>query len=231
MRMLLSVRESLKNGLEMFAVHRAPVVYQQKHIEDLLDSGLVLGNELKSATVKRKAEFLTGRHCAKTCYNLLGVHSPIQPSIGEFKEPIWMQGYAGSISHCDSMAVAVVTQNDKQSVGIDIEKWLDANQSNRIKKVVCSAKELRLSSYFSSESQFVTIAFSAKESLYKALYPSLKRFLNFNCCEILSVNLESNYMLIVLTDELSYQMTRGRVFRVNYSLNSINVETLAIIDS
>ena len=229
--MLLSVRESLKDGLEMFAVHRAPVIYQQKHIEDLLDSGLVLGNELKSATVKRKAEFLTGRHCVKTCYNLLGVHPPTQPGIGEFKEPIWMKGYAGSISHCDSMAVAVVTQNDKQSVGIDIEKWLDVDQSNRIKKVVCSAKELRLSSDFSSESKFVTLAFSAKESLYKALYPCLKRFLNFDCCEILNVNLESNYIVLVLTDDLSQKMTKGRVFKVNYSLNSINVETLAIIDS
>ncbi len=70
---------------------------------------------------KRQREFRAGRHCAHQALECLGLEAT--PLLwGERREPIWPQGYLGSISHCDGYALAACAlQGEIVGIGIDVE--------------------------------------------------------------------------------------------------------------
>lgn len=75
------------------------------------------------ASSTRRAEFVAARDCARRA--LVAVDGPSGATIlsGDGGEPIWPSGFVGSLSHCPSLAGAVVARaEDHIAVGIDIER-------------------------------------------------------------------------------------------------------------
>jgi enterobactin synthetase component D len=145
---------------------------------------VAIPSSLSNATKNRQLEFCRGRALAMECLKKIG-RSPEQIKRGRNREPIWPSGIVGSISHTKELVVAVVGEKkDILTLGVDLE------QIGRVRKDVCRMiknNDDLDSCEFIDEKVFHTILFSSKESLYKALYPEVKKFFGFEdacLCEL-----------------------------------------------
>ena len=88
------------------------------------------------------------------------------PAIGELRQPVWPAGVYGSISHCGTTALAVVS---RQPIGIDIEEIFSAQTARELTdNIITPAEHERLAECGLTFSLALTLAFSAKESAFKA---------------------------------------------------------------
>lgn len=66
-------------------------------------------------------------------------------------------------------------------IGIDCEPIINNDTPELIKYTVLNNQEWEvIHKYFPTESYAITLVYSAKESIYKALYPNVKKILEFN---------------------------------------------------
>ncbi|KLG16277.1 enterobactin synthase [Enterobacter roggenkampii] len=140
--------------------------------------------ELANAGRKRKAEHLAGRIAAA---HALPDHTV--PGIGPSGEPLWPVGISGSITHSGTQAMAVAVRYPDALVGIDCEAILPDREAREIQDGIIDAQEaicLTRSGY--PFALALTLAFSAKESLFKALFPAVRRYMGFDCARVTALN-------------------------------------------
>lgn len=189
------------------------------------------------AVAKRKAEHVAGRLCIHWCYQMLVNQTP--PLIYSDKHgcPIWPVPFKGSISHCNGKAVGVLTLDPHiQSLGLDIETLLDDKTTADIVSMVLSSEELSLYASAYKEkmlfSCYVTLIFSAKEAIYKALYPIVKHMFDFSAASVVAVSntnirfILHNHALPELVDmtpiDVSYRIEDNSVLCACVIENSFN---------
>ena len=166
-----------------------------------LSRGLYLPTSLENAADKRQIDYLSGRYCVKKIYEYLGLDLPL-PAIDEDKGPVWPKGYQGSISHTEGFATAVVSEVSDIVVGVDLEtvteriKNLKKHICVDMAEFICLKKVILL-----SDEEILTIIFSAKESLFKALYPKVNKFFGFKAARVVSSS-EGNSIKIILQEDL-----------------------------
>jgi 4'-phosphopantetheinyl transferase EntD len=88
-------------------------------------------------------------------------------------------GMAGSISHKEAFAAALIAREPKARVGVDVE--LDAPRAYDIARIVLAEdEEVELAPLGPADrAREVLLRFSAKEAIYKALDPFVRRFVSF----------------------------------------------------
>ncbi|KFC03820.1 4'-phosphopantetheinyl transferase [Trabulsiella guamensis ATCC 49490] len=189
------------------------------HPDDLL--WLPHHAQLQQASRKRQAEHLAGRIAAAHAINALTGHATV-PGIGPQREPRWPPGIQGSISHCGQQALAVVNENETALVGIDAESVLRETQAQEIWQSVIKESECqRLASL--PFPLGVTLAFSAKESLYKALHRRVNRLFGFASAEVIAVT--PHTMTLALTAPLA-SFAKDTVFTLYWQQEGNRVLTL-----
>jgi 4'-phosphopantetheinyl transferase EntD len=141
--------------------------------------------ELTDAAATRRSDFLMGRLAAVEALRRLGAEG----SVGRSPEgaPVWPEGIAGSLTHHSGVAAAIVGRRAGgqgcTGLGIDICPRL---QGDRLRAVVRQClTEAEREAWASEEA--ATLAFAAKESIYKAAYPRAQRFIGFDEAEIVDV--------------------------------------------
>ncbi|HBH7066944.1 TPA: enterobactin synthase subunit EntD [Enterobacter cloacae] len=140
--------------------------------------------ELANAGRKRKAEHLAGRIAVA---HALPDHAV--PGIGPSGEPLWPEGVSGSITHSGTQAMAIVVRHPTALVGIDCEAILAEREAREIQDGIIDAQEamcLTRSGY--PFALALTLAFSAKESLFKALFPQVKTYMGFDCARVTALD-------------------------------------------
>jgi 4'-phosphopantetheinyl transferase EntD len=120
------------------------------------------------AVAKRRREFAFGRACARAA---LGAEVAI--GVGRGGAPIWPAGVTGSITHTDDYAAAAVVRAG--NIGIDVELLARIAEVSGLAERVALPTEREVP---------VGVVFSAKESVYKCLYPTAGRFLEFADVEL-----------------------------------------------
>jgi 4'-phosphopantetheinyl transferase EntD len=152
--------------------HRDHFLYPQE------EKGLPPG-----AGAKKKLEMAVGRAAVRRAFRHLG-EVPFPVLRGKQGEPIWPAGFTGSITHCRSWAAALLIRAGKRfAIGIDLESVEQAAMVD-ISGVVCTAEELDWVRDGASHERLAMI-FSAKEAVYKALYPFCRRYIDFKEVELL----------------------------------------------
>jgi 4'-phosphopantetheinyl transferase EntD len=134
---------------------------------------------LARAVDKRKAEFGTGRVCARHALSMLGV-APAALVPDADRAPRWPPGILGSISHtAGCCAVAVTTTMHLAGLGLDVE--LDTPLDSDLEPLLCtSAEQAWLKSLDDPERERVgKLFFSAKEAFYKCQYRLTRTLLDF----------------------------------------------------
>ena len=124
-----------------------------------------------AAAPSRRRDFLCGRACAHAALRALGRDGgPI--AVGDRREPSWPAGVVGSISHAGSLAGAVVARAvDASGLGLDIE-LLEPPLDRNLRPLLLTPGELsHVQVLEATEPSAAKILFSAKESVYKCLFP------------------------------------------------------------
>lgn len=136
----------------------------------------------KNMRENRIREFAHGRACARQALAALGI-SPCPIPVGENREPVWPEQIAGSISHCGRHAAAVAAHHsDIPGLGVDLE--LNESLEDPLLKMVCRPEELHRLDRSGTDYFLDKLIFSAKESLYKCVWPTLRQFIDFQEIEI-----------------------------------------------
>ncbi|MCU1721346.1 4'-phosphopantetheinyl transferase [Pseudomonas sp. 5P_5.1_Bac1] len=163
---------------------------------------------LQRSVAKRQAEYLAGRVCARAALQRLDGRDYV-PATGDDRAPIWPAGISGSITHGKGWAAAVVARSsDCAGLGLDQESLLDDERAERLaKEILTEAELLRLDP--ARVGLTVTLTFSLKESLFKALYPLVLKRFYFEHAEVLEWNDAGHARLRLLTD-LSPEWHHGR---------------------
>ncbi len=135
---------------------------------------------LVRAVAKRRREFGAGRDCARRA--MLGLGLPRLPVLrGPDGEPRWPPGVVGSITHCPGYcAAAVARPADLLSVGIDAE--VDEPLPEGVFELVSRPEErwwAAVGPGVGSAGCPDRLLFSAKEALFKALFPLVRQQLGF----------------------------------------------------
>ncbi len=205
-----------------------PADYTNEMYEKL---GIELPNQLSNAIVKRKAEYLAGRYCAKQALKHAGCPASmidIKPN----KPPIWPKGFSGSISHTSYSAVAIAHQSPHISIGIDIENMISEKTINRIKRRIVNKDEEELIEKLGPHHATfnISLIFSIKESFYKAVNLLTKNRLSFKSISITSIDHQHNRATYSTNESLTEILHAGRSLEANFMQpNADQLTSLVII--
>jgi enterobactin synthetase component D len=200
---------------------------------DLL--GVTLPSDLNRAVKKRKAEFIAGRYCARQALRRLGGNINTEIGIGENRIPVWPPGYVGSITHTHGYASAVVAHRNKvQGVGLDSETLIEPKSVGSVSRQILTASESYSAQIHRLESpaQHLTLVFSAKESLFKCLFPLVNRFFDFQAATITpepSLSGTDGKFRFELLEDLSDEFCAGFTGHGIYSINEARVHTAVVL--
>ncbi len=184
----------------------------------------LLPEQLLSAVPKRQAEFLAGRVCAASALDRLGWPKTAIP-IGEGRAPVWPDGIAGSITHVIGFAAAIVSADSAcRGLGIDVERVMDDAHARPLMRQVATDREWALLADRFAAGRGFAILFSAKEALYKAIYPSLQQFVGFT--EATCIGLDDRTLQFTLTSDIRDRLRKADAISVRYLLEEQHVHTL-----
>lgn len=150
-----------------------------------------LPEPLLGAVHERQLCYAGGRYCAELALlSLTGSHVAVPA--GANGAPLWPSGVSGSITHAGGGAWAAVCPVRRLGmIGLDTEVLVGAQGLNDILAVCLTSLERArwFSPPPSGAAAFATALFSAKESVFKAIYPLVGRYIDFTefemtaCCE------------------------------------------------
>lgn len=178
--------------------------------DDFSRSAIEMPASIQRSVAKRQAEFLAGRLCARAALLQLDGTCAV-PAIDEDRAPVWPAHISGAITHSNGRAAALVALKDQwQGLGMDLENLLNTDRAQRLAKEILTAPELqRMAAGPASDiALLVTMTFSVKESLFKALFPIVRQRFYFEHAEVLSWTHQGQVRLRLLTD-LSEQWHHG----------------------
>jgi len=156
----------------------------QESLQDEL--AIFIPEKMSRAVQKRKAEYIAGRYCARKSLAAININNQTVES-SEDRAPIWPQGVIGSITHSSGYASAVVAKKGElRGIGIDSEKCIKDKTSRNISSHILTENETFEANTHvaANEHLYLTLVFSAKESIYKCLNPLVKQFFDFKHAEI-----------------------------------------------
>lgn len=179
-------------------------------------------DRLFEASAKRRSDYLAGRLAAKNAMSeclkaTTGMTTPGQVMNEDSRMPVFPKGFVGSISHTGNLAVAAVTSCETiRSIGIDMEPLICEENYAVVKCQILTEAESSLLPHFPlTKNEALTVIFSAKESLYKLLYPMVKRFFDFSVAQVTTIENRNGWsrFSIQLVDSLNPYFTQGDIFQ------------------
>ena len=188
--------------------------------------GIDVPGNLAAMAQKRRGEYLAGRLCARRALAQGGHADACQVSCSPDRSPRWPQGWVGSISHCAERAVAVAAPcGAGRRLGVDIERIMADDTAARLADdILCAEDKLQPLEHLGVA---VTVIFSAKEALFKALYPDVQRFFGFECAAVISY--EEGRARLRLRKTLCERWPAGREIIVHHAVANQRVYALADI--
>ncbi|WP_284079373.1 4'-phosphopantetheinyl transferase family protein [Herbaspirillum aquaticum] len=173
--------------------------------------GMAQPAQIMGAVVKRKAEYLAGRYLCRLLLQVEGQEG--QVAIGPQRQPVWPVGWQGSITHSGNrVVVALWPDRTGRLLGLDLEHWMPTATASTVQSRIILPDELDgLAAHWPSE-RLLTLAFSAKESLYKALFARVGHFFDFHCAQLCAVDDLSHRFTLRLNQDLGEDLLQGKQF-------------------
>ncbi|TBU93453.1 4'-phosphopantetheinyl transferase family protein [Phytopseudomonas dryadis] len=178
-------------------------------ISTRFDANLLQADDFSRAAIpavrgvaKRQAEHLAGRLCAREALRRVTGTASV-PAVGEDRAPQWPAQACGSITHGHSWAAAIVAPRQQwRGLGLDVERPLPPERAERLAAEILTPDELRRMARLEPEQRAwrISLTFSLKESLFKALYPLVLTRFYFQDAELLELDEQGNARLRLLLD-------------------------------
>ena len=185
---------------------------------------------IQRSVAKRQAEFLAGRLCARSALQQLEGLDFI-PAIGEDRAPVWPSHISGSITHSTGHAAAIVGHKAQwRGLGMDLENLLPLERAERLAGEILTPDEMQRMATGPREqvAQLVTLTFSAKESLFKALYPIVQKRFYFEHAEVVEWS-DSGFLRLRLLTDLSSEWCYGKELEGQFAVDDGQLLSLVAV--
>ncbi|NUF14600.1 4'-phosphopantetheinyl transferase family protein [Acinetobacter lactucae] len=196
---------------------------QHLHIDQQLEHPL----KIAQAHPKRQQEYLCGRVLAQA---VLNHHFGLDQPITSMREhlPIWPTHILGSISHSQNKLV-VALSNNAIYLGIDIEHWVSSEFAQESAHLILTLSELDLwkskAAEFFDFARYVSLVFSVKESLYKAVYPTAKQYIDFLEASIVDINFENQTLTLAFTSQIQQRYQLLEQYQAGWAVEQDHIMT------
>lgn len=187
---------------------------------------------LNSAARKRLAEFVAGRIAARQALQQLGCHHAIVGRADDGR-PLWPQSVTGSISHHGNSACCAVAFDACYSVlGLDIEHYMTVEVAANAQALIMQPKEQAVVQQLMHEDEclvaynMLTLVFSAKESLYKALYPDVLKYFDFLDASLRALDVQRGCFSLGLDVDLNNNHKKEDLYNGRFLLRENDLITL-----
>ena len=182
--------------------------------------GIQFPSHLNRAVAKRKAEYLCGRFLAALALEqVVGCRHHI--GSGEHRQPLWPSGVTGSISHTSDVAACLLSASTAVCLGIDIENVLSQQTADNVAGgVICDSERALLKATDAAFALCLTAVFSAKETVFKALYPRVGFYFDFNAALVTELDFSQGTVALELTRDLGPVHRAKDRFQVRLLLES-----------
>lgn len=166
-----------------------------------LQSKIIYDSKVDGFHPNRKNEFLLGRVCASKAHELCTGHELLSLPVNTDRSPEWPVNVVGTLSHNQYwVGAAVAKSSDLIGVGMDFEVL--GRTKLELAKQIRTPQDILKHPKLSDE-ELLTIIFSCKETLYKALYPNVKKFFGFEDAAVVELDLDNGVFKINLLTQLS----------------------------
>lgn len=196
--------------------------YQNQLFEEL---SIPFPKQLSMAVVKRKAEYLAVRYAAQRVLKTFGCGET--PGISPDRSPVWPSGWCGSLSHSGECALAVVApKKSGVTPGIDIEFFAPKTMEKTAHMFTSAEEQYLLANSGIDYATALLITFSIKESLFKALYPEIGRYFDFDAAKVCEIDILAHRITLELTQNLSHRHITGSQIEGYYDISEDKVITV-----
>jgi enterobactin synthetase component D len=186
------------------------------------DFPIALPPELRDARPSRRLHYAAGRYCARRALEALDPPIP-ESSVGrgEAGEPLWPAGIVGSITHSGAfVSAAAARAKDARGVGIDTQELVTTERMTLVMPTVLLASEAqRATASALGPGVWTTIAFCAKEALFKCLYPLAGVRFYYTAAEVTSIDTDSRTFRITLTEAVGPEFDAGMAIDGRFELS------------
>lgn len=188
---------------------------------EFLDTELF--TKIYKAVKKRKAEFLAGRMLSSYILREMG-YSNFKVDLSADGAPHWPLNIKGSISHSKNSVICAASSIVK-CLGVDIEHLQSTVPIDLIETVLNPGEYEFMANTGLNPSHIFSFVFSAKESLFKALYPEVNYYFDFNAAKIIWVDMKTKSFKIALTLDLNEIHHKNRNYDGKFSITATQVIT------
>ncbi|MER8961756.1 4'-phosphopantetheinyl transferase superfamily protein [Mesorhizobium sp. M0701] len=198
----------------------------ERYTENLFQElALACPASLSTALPIRRAEFLAGRAIARAALLALGQPAPQIP-IGPDRAPLWPRYSAGSITHARGHCACFAIADGSWQAGVDVEALASGHALESILCMTANKDERALIARQTAlpPDRLATLLFSAKETLFKVLYPLARRFFGFDCAELRTIPANGRLQLH-LTQTLCQELREGEQYDIRFSIAGDHVLT------
>lgn len=187
--------------------------FKQKLFQDEL---IEMPAGIHRSVEKRQAEFFYGRLAARCALRLAGCTKyEYGVGIGTDRQPVWPAGAIGSITHTNRFAAAaVMSLGADLALGIDVEHTVTGDAHPTVLRLVVDLDEehiLRDGAAIAGLSfpQALTLAYSAKESFFKAAYRQVGSYFAFDTVRVLEIDRQERRIWFRQHRSLDYPFLAG----------------------
>jgi enterobactin synthetase component D len=189
---------------------------------------LELPSDLLGAVPKRQMQFRAGRFCAQQALAALGcaLDCAVLPRTASGM-PRWPAGVTGSITHTDEFAsAAVACTRDARSLGIDSERVMASARADNVRSHIAQRSELAHAADAGFDDlESLTLVFSAKEALFKRLFPLVGMRFGFHDARLIGIDPRRQSYLVELVRELSAQFPAGTILDGRFEVGESMIHT------
>ncbi len=190
--------------------------------------GVTFPAHLERAVPKRRAEFLCGRFLAALALEQIGAPRQ-QIGTGEHRQPLWPANVSGSISHTRDQVACLMSPDATLGLGIDIENIQGNAHARELARAIIGEQEQALLTACSEAFGLCfTAVFSAKESLFKALYPKVQAYFGFHAARLVHLDLAQGSIRLELVEDLGQHYRAGDRFALGVVLEDTRVLTYLV---
>lgn len=188
-------------------------------------------DDLGQATPIRQFEYLTGRVCVAEALRMLGVQSFAPLRRRSNGTPVWPAGTTGSITHTRGfVSAAVASTTNVAAIGIDSEAILPPERALRVAGIFATATELAVARAAGlGQEHAVTLIFSAKEAIFKALHAFVHRIFDFHDVQIVRVDGVAREYTASVVQTLAPAFPAGFTLNGRFDIDSRRIHTGMIV--
>lgn len=172
---------------------------------------------IQRSVPKRQAEYFFARLAAAHCLRALGSES-MHVGVGASREPLWPDGFVGSITHCDGIAGAVVAfAGEVRGIGLDIESADAVSPELAVAGSILDARELDMLAQQVTQRSLThaaTAAFCAKECFFKATFGTVGHFFDFSAVRVVQAASDASTLMLRVNQTLASALPAASSHRV-----------------